>query len=78
MSSARYAVEVMAGVIPGQPIDELTRRWFVSSEEWAREAKSGSHQVTDERSPWWKARDYAETLVDPSRVNWVQIQWVWF
>lgn len=35
MESAKAAIEVVAGLIPGKdPLPELTRRWFITSSEW--------------------------------------------
>jgi hypothetical protein len=35
-SRARMCWEVVAGLVPGTPIPELTRRWTVSSETYYR------------------------------------------
>lgn len=78
MANLRYAVEVMAGLIPGRPDPEFTKRFLVTSKEWADESGNGSHAVSNESSPWAEAVAYAATLVDPSRVNWVKVEWVWF
>jgi hypothetical protein len=73
--NVRYAVEVKAGLIPGQPTPEFTRQWFVTTDEWRR---GEHHSVEDPESAWSQARAYAEQLVDPAVVNWVSLEWVWF
>lgn len=77
MESARYAVEVVAGLIPGQAMPEFTRQFFVSSSEWRLYQSEGPQALT-EAGPWQEARKYAESLVDPDRLNWVSLSWVWF
>lgn len=78
MSNLRYAVEVVAGLVPGKPDPEFTKRFVVTAEEWALTSAGDGHQVQNPESPWGQAREYAESLVNPSRVNWVRIEWVWF
>jgi hypothetical protein len=34
VESAKVIIEVTAGLIPGQPEDEFTRRWAITSAEW--------------------------------------------
>jgi hypothetical protein len=75
--TARCGVDVVAGVLPGQPMEELTRRWFLTSEEWhAAEGEAQVHLLTDLAG---KAVAYATYLMlQPDRVNWVKTEWVWF
>jgi hypothetical protein len=65
---ARCAFEVVAGVIPGQPMAEFTKQWWLATGD------------PDERFQelYTEARRYAESLIDPSRLNWVRLEWVWF
>lgn len=37
MESARAAIEVTAGLIPGQAMPEYTRRWGITSANWHEE-----------------------------------------
>lgn len=78
MSDVRYAVEVQAGLLPGIPEQEFTRRWFVTSEEWARAEQDGLEGLTAGGSPWAEAQLYAISILNPNRVNWVRVDWVWF
>jgi hypothetical protein len=66
--TARCAFEVVAGVLPDQPEPELTKHFFMTTDD------------PDERFQelYTEAREYAETLIDPSRLNWVRLEWVWF
>ena len=81
----RCSFEVFAGIIPGQAMPELTRRWLITSEAW-----EGENQMTDEqfkaahpdgRSTFLEfrdaAHDYAKELTDPRTLNWVRVDFVW-
>jgi hypothetical protein len=67
--------EVSAGLIPGRPDGEFTRRWPITSPDW--------HQLGDDarRAAYLKAsdeaHDYAKSLEDPRRINWVRVDWIW-
>lgn len=63
-------IDVTAAVMPGQPEEELTRRWTVSSSE------------VDEGQPFLDACSgamaYAMSLMlQPDRVNEVKVHWIW-
>lgn len=66
--TAKCAWEVTAGMLPGRPDDEFTKRWFLSSED-PMERFQEMHA---------EARLYADSIVDPRVLNWVRIDWVWF
>lgn len=73
--SARCAIEVHAGLIPRKPIEEFTRRWFVTSTEW-QEAQDQGELLARING---MATGYAQYLMlQPDRLNWVQVEWVWF
>lgn len=78
MKTARCAVDVVAGVLPGTPEPEWTRTFHISSDEW--NAASGTvetiHLLTDLSG---RATAYATYLMLlPDRFNWVKLEWVWF
>jgi hypothetical protein len=68
VKAARCAFEVVAGLLPGQPMDEYTKRFFMTSDDPAEKFQE----------LYTQAREYAETLIDPSQLNWVKLEWVWF
>lgn len=73
---ARSAVDVVAGIIPGISEDDFTRRFFITSEEWNAE---GANQVNLLCDLAGKASAYATYLmIQPDRLNWVKLEWVWF
>lgn len=89
MEQARAAIEVTAGLIPGQPMDEFTRRWWITSEEWQAAGEKdkelpqdhigqfdGNNLLTDRQGP---AMAYAQLLMlQPQVLNWVRVDWIWF
>lgn len=79
---ARCGVDVVAGVLPGTPMPELTRRWFVTSNEWAATKNAedpGMAQAALLADVAGKANAWATYLMlQPDRVNWVKTEWVWF
>jgi hypothetical protein len=64
----RTSFEVVSGLIPGQPVAEWTRQWHLASDATPEEMQ----QAQDE------AHAYARHLTDPSRLNWVQLTWIWY
>jgi hypothetical protein len=77
--SARVGVDVVAGLIPGQPMPEYTRRWFITSDEWTVAGRTPDGQSELLATVNGKAQGYAGLLMlQPDRLNWVQVQWVWF
>lgn len=64
---------VRAGVLPGQPDPDLTRSFVITAGEWADD--TSRDRVWLERQG--AATVYALSLQDPSRVNWVAMEFVW-
>ena len=88
MSTARAIIEVTAGLVPGQPMPELTKRWAITSDEWheanqftpttpAEEYAAGpASTLLAERQG--QAHGYAALLMlQPDRYNWVRTDWIW-
>lgn len=77
MADAKAGVDVVAGVLPGTPMPEYTRQWFLTSEEW--HADDGANQATLLADLAGVAAAWATYLMlQPDRVNWVKTEWVWF
>jgi hypothetical protein len=73
--NARVIVEVLAGLIPGQPELEYTRRWVLTSAEWAAAGPTQSEVLAVLNG---KAQGYAGLLMlQPDRLNWVRVDWLW-
>lgn len=62
--------QVTAGVIPGKPISEVARVWDITQEDLNNPPtfidKSGA------------AMNYAMSLQNPAKFNWVKFEWTWF
>jgi hypothetical protein len=77
MEAARLIIEVVAGVIPDDPMPQYTRRWTWTSSDQERlgagdpEAQARSLAIAGE------SREYAAWLENPRQVNWVRRTWIW-
>lgn len=78
--SARAAWEVTAGLIPGQAMDEYTRRWVLTAKEyWEDDGKGPSLQgAALFNAHLVAAMEYARYLMNPGALNWVRVDWIWF
>lgn len=76
MESARVVLEVTGGLIPGRPDSELTRRWALTSAKWHDLDDRGKSTALAELNG--QAQGYAGLLMlQPDRLNWVRLDWVW-
>lgn len=76
--TARLAIEVVAGVMPEMPMGEHTRRYFLTGSQWEKaKAEGKTADVLAELAG--RAQGYATLLMlQPDRVNWVRVDWLWF
>jgi hypothetical protein len=75
--SARLIIEVTAGVVPGTVEPEHTRQYAVTSAQWAAAEKDGNgvEVLADVAG---RAQGYAGLLMlQPDRLNWVRVDWLW-
>lgn len=68
----KLSIEVMAGMVPGTPMDEHTRRWHFTRSGYE---KNDGQDYSDAVGA---ASYYALTLQNPQRLNWVRMDWVWY
>lgn len=62
-------IDVVAGIIPGEPIVEHSRRFTLTAKEFEdREATLKFYGY---------ALEYMRSLQDPRRVNWVRCDWIY-
>lgn len=77
MEAAKLIIEVTAGIIPGTPIAEHTRRWGWTS----RDQQLLEIDDSAAREKWIRiageSREYAATLENPAQLNWVRRDWIW-
>lgn len=77
--SVRVAVDVVAGVVPGTPMPEYSRRYYITSAEWHAAADTPEGQATLLAEMNGKAQGWASYLMlQPDALNWVRTDWVWF
>lgn len=75
--SARLVLEVVAGVVPEQPIAEHTRRYVLTSSQW-QQAKADGRTGDVLAELTGRAQGYALLLsLQPDRFNWVRTEWLW-
>lgn len=78
MSRLKSYLQVTAGIIPGEPIPECTKRW-----EWIPRNVDGQHvtMTAEELLKFHEnseaAHAYARQLENPGFYNWVKVEWVW-
>lgn len=71
-------VDVVSGVLPGTPDPTLTRQWFITSRKW-NAAVNDDDRLMLLTGLAGKANAYATYLMlQPDRLNWVKVEWVWF
>jgi hypothetical protein len=75
--SVKCGVDVYAGVVPGTPMPEYTRQWFITSDEWYED--DGKNQADLLADLAGRAAGWATMLMlQPDRFNWVKTEWIWF
>lgn len=73
--TTRIVIEVVAGIIPEQPMEEYTTRYSISSEEWYADDADHVQLLTRANGA---ASAYAQWLMlQPDRVNWVRLDWLY-
>lgn len=77
METAKVLLEVVAGIIPNQPQPELTKQWAITSADWQQATENDQQgELLSQRNG--QAQGYAAWLcMQPDRVNWVRLDWIW-
>lgn len=77
--AARCAWEVSAGLIPGTPMPEYTRRWGMTASQWDGDDGQPTPQgVALYNACLVAAQEYARYLMNPGALNWVRVDWIWY
>lgn len=71
--------EVFAGVIPAQIMTEYSKRWLYTSSDYETDIANANDGKQENRftEMMKEAHDYALSLTDPRRVNWVRTDFLW-
>ena len=80
MTSLSGAWEVVAGVLPEEPLKEYTKRFLYTSDD----AEIDKQNAEDKESinlfttKMMQAHDYAMAITNPAKVNWIKVEFIWF
>jgi len=77
MNGLKAYIQVMGGVIPGQPLREHMRRWDYTSGDYERDRNMPPSDRTVFSTMLDEAHEYAKGLSNPAYLNWVRVEWVW-
>lgn len=69
MDTAKVIIEVTAGIILGQPMDEYTKKIVITSSQW--------DQPEEVMKAYGFAQEYMRTLWNPMNINWVTANWIY-
>ena len=70
MEGLKCSVHVLAGVIIGERIPEATRTWNFTQEDL-----DNPPTYIDRTGA---AMNYAMSLQNPQKYNWVRLEWLWY
>lgn len=72
---ARVAIEVVAGIIPGTPIAEYSKRWVITSSQWYSDEPDDKDKI---QAIYKEMHEYQASMMNPGYVNWVKTEWIYF
>lgn len=78
--SLRGAWEVRCGVVPSQPINEYTKRFFYTAKDFAedgRHAKELNYQPIFMKQ-MALASSYHQQMMNPQINNWAELTFIWY
>lgn len=78
MERLRASLEVRAGLIPSRPEPELTKQFHYLEREFEEDLKLPQSESTRFVAVRDEAWEYAKKLIEPSRLNWVELVWIWY
>ena len=70
MSALKCSISVQAGIVLGDPRSEFTRTWNFTQEDL-----NNPPTYIDKTGA---AMNYAMSLQNPEKVNWVKLEWIWY
>lgn len=66
---ARILIEVVAGLIPNQPMEQYTRQFGITETDW--------ENPDETMKIYGFAQEYSRSLWNPKAVNWVSLTWIY-
>lgn len=76
--SLRGAWEVRVGLIPGQALQDYTRTFVYSSDDYERDSASAAGDETVFANLREQAFEHAKDVMNPQAFNWVEVVWIWY
>lgn len=83
LAAAKAFFTVTAGIIPEVLDEALSRQWCYTSNDYEADKAAIDAMTSNGPDGTWfvhyrnEAMAYARDLMDPSRVNWVHLDFVW-
>ena len=75
MNALKAAWTVRAGVVPGVPMAEYDRQWTLVSADWEGKSEVEKAEIFHAKAD--AASAYARQAMDPGRVNFVTVEFLW-
>lgn len=76
----KAAWEVCAGLIPGQPMPEYTKRFVYTSEDYEEDGRHAKeleyHPIFMKRMA--EASSYHQQMSNPQTLNWAELTFIWY
>lgn len=78
--SARILIEVVAGIVPNTIMPEHTKQFAITSDVWYAQ---GEYEERKEEAQmeamkiYGVALEYMRNMMNPQRVNWVRLEWIY-
>lgn len=70
MEGLKCSVVVVGGIVPGEPIPSRTRQW-----DFTQKDMDNPPTYIDKTGA---AMNYAMSLQNPTQLNWVRFEWIWY
>lgn len=70
MDALKCSASVVAGVLINEPLPELSRQWDFT--------EADLHNSPKYIDGTGAAMNYAMSLQNPHKVNWVRLEWIWY
>jgi hypothetical protein len=79
MQRLRASWQVFAGVIPGQPLDDLTKSWYYTEDDYEKDKAmpKDTEEISIFQTYMKEASDYALSITHPAYVNWIKNEFIW-
>lgn len=75
--AAKAFFVVTAGIFSDEPMPEYSRQWGYTSQDYEADSKVRPEDITRFAARRDEAISYARDAIDPSRVNWVRLEFMW-